>query len=598
MALGNIHLTPQLIEAVRDAVDIVDIAAEHTRLRKSGRRQTGLCPLHKEKTPSFSLDPEQGLFYCFGCGQGGDAIKLHMLVSGDDFPSAIEALAQRYGIPLPVVRRDGRRGSEERDLSAVLEAATEYFEGQLRRFDEPRQYLARRKIPPQVVERFRLGFAPPAWSNLIEALHPRIPLADLEAAGLVARSERAEGRAYDRFRHRLIFPIRLASGRLVGFGGRALGDDPAKYLNTPETRQFRKGHVLYGLDSAKRAIREEGRILIVEGYFDVLGAVASGIDWSVASMGTALTAEQARLLGRYADEVIVGYDGDAAGDQAFRRSLPLLLSVGLSVRRAQFGDQHDPDSLRLEAGTEAVRQSVDEAIDAVLLEFDRLIPDEVHREPRLQARASREVAALLQSVPDGILRYSYSRRAADRLGIPVELLWRRSGPEASRSTGETAPSSEDQRVVRSLEEKALQLLLSVGEPLPPIDELPPPEVFLEPACRNIYRAFRDVYRDGSGKPPATRSVLSGLAAEGREVDHLARLLLEDSTDRSVSELAEVLGRLTRRRRQQRLRELSSEISQAQRNGDQERLDNLLKEKTDLSLTLHRGPVEKATGNDR
>lgn len=597
MALGNIHLTPQLVEAVRDAVDIVDIASEHTKLRRSGRRHTGLCPLHKEKTPSFSVDPVQALFYCFGCGQGGDAIKLHMLLSGDDFPAAIEALARRYGIPLPLGRSGGRGSREERDLSPVLEAAAEYFERQLGRLDEPRAYLSRRKIPRQAIENFRLGFAPEGWRNLLEGLHPRIPLADLEAAGLVARSERGDGRPYDRFRHRLIFPIRTASGRLVGFGGRTLGDDPAKYVNSQETAQFRKGLLLYGLDTAKRAIREAGRVLLVEGYFDVLGAVASGIDWTVASMGTALTPEQARLLGRYADEVVVGYDGDPAGEEAFRRALPLLLAEGLSVRRARFGDGHDPDSLRLEAGAEAVTKAVEEASDAVLLELDRRIPREVHRDPRVQSRAAREVGDLLRSIRDGVLRYSYSRRAADRLGVPVELLWRRtgSGPSEPGQSPATAPA---ERLVRSLEERALQTLLTAQQPLPAVEELPSPEVFLEPACRNIYRAFRDLYIDSPGTPPEARRVLSGLAGEGDEVDRLARLLLEGPSDSRADELFQVLGKLTRRWRQQRLRELSSEISQAQGIGDQERLESLLKEKTDLSLTLHRGSPRKATGGDR
>ena len=596
MALGNIHLTPQLVESVREAVDIVDVASENTRLRKSGRRYTGLCPLHKEKTPSFSVDPLQGLFYCFGCGQGGDTIRLHMLLSGDDFPAAIEALAQRYNIPLPVARSTGRGSAEERDLSPVLEAAAGYFERQLARFEEPRAYLSRRKIPVETIARFRLGFAPEGWRNLLEELHPRTPLAELEAAGLVVRSERGEGRPYDRFRHRLIFPIYTASGRLVGFGGRTLGDDSAKYLNTGETSQFRKGHLLYGLDTAKRAIRETGRALLVEGYFDVLGAVASGIDWSVASMGTALTSEQARVLGRYAEEVVVGFDGDQAGEEAFRRALPLLLTEGLAVRRARFGDRHDPDSLRLEAGAEAVREAVEEAPDAVLLEFDRCIPREVHREPRVQSKAAHSVADLLRSIRDDVLRYSYSRQAADRLGVPVEVLWRGAAGRPSEPRESPTPAAPTERIVRSLEERALQMLLSGEKPPPACEELPPPEVFFERACRNIYRVFRDLYRESPERLPEARSVLAGLAGEGEDVDHLARLLLEGSLDSRAGELPQLLGKLTRRWRQQRLRELSSEISRAQRNGDQERLDSLLREKMDLSLTLHRGSPEKPGGD--
>ncbi len=583
MALGHVHLTPQFVQAVRDAVEITDVAGEHTRLRKAGRRHVGLCPLHKEKTPSFSVDPARGLFYCFGCGQGGDAIKLHMLLSGDDFPAAIESLARRYGVPVPT-RRRGRPGApEERDLTAVLEEAAAFYRQQLGRHAAPRAYLEGRRVPDEWVERFGLGYAPDGWRHLLEALHPRVPLADLEAAGLVGRSQKS-GKPYDRFRHRLIFPIRNPAGRLVGFGGRALGDDPAKYVNTAETSRFHKGTLLYGLDLAKKAIRESGTGCLVEGYFDVVGAAVAGVEGAVASMGTSLTAEQARLLARYADEVVVAYDGDNAGEEAYRRALPVLLAAGIAVRRARLGEGRDPDSLRLEAGPEAVLQAVAEAADGVLGEIDRLTPPEVHGDPNLQARAARAVGELLRQIPDSVLRFGYARRAADRLGVPAELLWRRLG--GGRGSGEGAAAGPPVRV-RSVEERVLQLLFEESQELPEEADLPPPEVFLEPTLRNIYRAFCALYRGGAGPRPSVRGLLSQLAGEGGEVDRVARLLLEESSALRAGELREALHKLIRRWRQRRLRELASEIARAQSSGDQDRLDNLLQEKTDLSLALHR-----------
>jgi DNA primase len=277
VALGNIDLNPQLIQAVRDAADIVAVASDYTRLTKAGRQYTGLCPIHKEKTPSFSVDPDKGLFYCFGCGAGGDAIRLHMLLSGDDFPAAIENLALRHGIPLPRRADRHRRREAGPDIEGALAAAAAFFQERLRREAAPRTYLERRRIPAEWVERFGLGYAPDAWESLLGALHPRLPLADLEAAGLIGRRS-SDNKPYDRFRHRLMFPIHSPSGRLVGFGGRTLGDDKAKYMNTAETERFHKSSLLYGLHVAKRAIRESGRALLVEGYFDVLGAVAAGIE--------------------------------------------------------------------------------------------------------------------------------------------------------------------------------------------------------------------------------------------------------------------------------------------------------------------------------
>ena len=269
-----------------------------------------------------------------------------MLLSGDDFPAAIESLARRFGVPVPTA--GSRRGPGERDLEAVLAEAAEWFSRQLERAEEPRRYLEKRGISAELAKRYGVGYAPPGWDNLKKALAARTPEPVLEAAGLLTPSEKRPGDRYDRFRHRLMFPIRNASGAFVGFGGRALGvDDKPKYLNTPETERFRKGTLLYGLDQAKRAIREQGHAVLVEGYFDVLGAVAAGVEGVVASMGTSLTAEQAQLLGRYCEEVVVGYDGDAAGVEASRRALGILLPLGLAVRRLQLPAGEDPDSLRM-----------------------------------------------------------------------------------------------------------------------------------------------------------------------------------------------------------------------------------------------------------
>ena len=590
MALGNIHLTPQLVDAVRDAVDIVDIASDNTRLRKAGHRYSGLCPLHKEKSPSFSVDPDQGLFYCFGCGSGGDAIKLHMLLTGDDFPGAIETLAQRYGIPLP--RREAGRGGgrEGPELGPVLEAALEFFRDSLKRASEPRAYLERRRIPGESIESFELGYAPDGWRHLLEALQPRIPMESLFAAGLVTRSDKG-GHPYDRFRHRLMFPIRAPSGRLLGFGGRTLGDDKAKYINTNETPQFQKGRLLYGLDKAKRSIREGSRALLVEGYFDVIGAVVSGIDWAVAGMGTALTAEQAKLLSRYADNVVVGYDGDQAGEKAFTRSLPVLLGERLTVHRCRFGEGHDPDSLRVEAGPEAVVRAVEDAADGVLLELDRRMAGGVALEPKSQAVAAKEVAELLAAMPDAVLRVGYVRQAANRLGIPEDLLHRRLSRSAGRSRTAGAESPQEpadhRSSVRSVEETTICLLLDGTQEVPPMSELPPPDAFHRPPMRNIYSAYCDLYREETSERPDAKALQAHLEAAGAEVDHLARLLLEDSfASGPGASLAEELGKIWTRWIRQEQKDLVRRIHRAQQDGDLERIPELLQRKQDLSRELH------------
>jgi DNA primase len=593
MSLGNVQITPQLVQAVRDAADIVSVASEHTRLRKAGRRHQGLCPIHKEKTPSFSVDPVQGLFYCFGCGAGGDAIKLHMLTTGDDFPAAIESLAMRFGVPLPTkVERRAGSGSRapERDPEAALTAAAQFFVDQLRKNAFPRQYLEDRRIPPELIERFGLGYAPEGWRSLVQALHPRIPLADLEAAGLAARSEKG-GEPYDRFRHRLMFPIHNASGRLVGFGGRTLGDDKAKYVNTNETDRFHKGLLLYGLHQAKREIRETGRAVLCEGYFDVIGSVACGLEGAVAGMGTALTPEQAKLLSRYAEEVVIAYDGDNAGENAARRALPLLLAEGLGVRRARFPGGHDPDSLRLAEGEAAVAEAVRVAEDAVMLELDRAIPSGAAREPQLQAKAATAVAELLRPIPDAVVRHGYARLAAQRLDIPVEMLARRAaGGESLEKKLERRPAASTEtgpRIVRSLEEQVLEQLIQGEEPLPGAEELPPPEAFFDTECRNIYQAFRALYA-GAGSRPEVKALQASLGYEGTVVDRMARILLEGSFAPGRAGLLVSLENLARRWKEQRLRELAREINEAQQRGlDPELLARLYQEKRSLSLSIHR-----------
>jgi DNA primase len=589
MTLGNLHLTPDLVQAVRDAVDILDVASEYTRLKKAGRRYQGLCPLHKEKTPSFSVDPDQGFYYCFGCGQGGDAIKLHMLLSGDDFPAAIEVLARRYGIPLPSAPQRSRR---ERDQSAALDSALEeaekFFAAQLVEYEKPRRYLDERKISDDLRKTFGIGYAPPEWRELIGSLRGKVGIPELEKAGLIARSERRPDEPYDRFRDRLMFPVRNAAGRLVGFGGRTLGDDKAKYINTSETARFQKGQLLYGLDLAKRGLRESRRAILVEGFFDVIGATAAGVEGAVASMGTALTREQCRLLSRFSDEVVVAYDGDSAGEKASRRGLSLLLAEGLAVMRPDMGVGDDPDSIRLERGPEVLVEMIADAPDAVTLEIDRLTPPGTSRDPRAQARSASALVELLKPIPDTVLRYGYSKQAADRLGLPVGLLLDRLKLRKDRDSPAREPRKEASPV-RTLEEKTLQLLLAGGENLPPIEQLPHPEAFLNDACRNIYTAFLALYGSGEGGAPEPREVLARLPNEGESVDRIARLLLEESVGSDPRELEGSVYRLSRRWQQQRSRELAAQIGEAQRAGDQDLLKRLLEEKSALSRQLHSQP---------
>ena len=581
---NGVQINSELIQTVRDAVDIVEVAGGLTRLQRKGKRYQGLCPFHKEKTPSFSVDPDQGLYYCFGCGAGGDAIKLFMEQTGDDFPAAIEALARQHGIPLPTSRVSPQRQRQSQDRTQALEAAAEYFQRQLEKSETALGYLSRRRISEDLRRQYGLGYAPDGWRNLLQELRRTLSLETLIAVGLVGKSERS-GEPYDRFRNRLMFPIHLPSGRLVGFGGRTLGDDRAKYINTSETESFHKGKLLYGFHLAKRALRDDGRALLVEGYFDVLGAAASGIPWAVAGMGTALTAEQARLLGRYCENVVVGYDGDSAGEGAFHKALPILLGAGLGVRRARFPEGHDPDSLRVEKGPQAVLDAVDQAEDGVRSEIERLIPTMGTLDPQRRAQVAGTLGELLRPIRDSIVRYDYGKLAAERLGVPLELLWKRVGGAAQKPSGGQEEAPRKAREVRSAEEKAVALLLQPGAPLPPPDQLPPKEVFFDAECRNIYATFCALYRGGDQVAPAGDVVIAHLDREGGAVGQAARFLLEVS-DSGEENPQETLDHLLDRWRKQRNPVLMREIRLAEQEGDHDRLAQLLEEKRLLARSLH------------
>jgi DNA primase len=589
MALSNIQLTPQFVQAVRDAVDVAEIASGYTKLARAGRKWKGLCPLHKEKTPSFNVDTELGFFKCFGCGEGGDAIKLHMLLTGDDFPAAMESLAERFGVPMPTraAQHRGRRGEPQSDPGKALEAASEWFREQLARSAATRAYLEKRRIPQELVERFQLGYAPEGWRNLLRALAGRFSVGELLEVGLVARPD-GDGEPYDRFRHRLVFPIRNAAGRLLGFGGRTLGDDVAKYLNTSETDRFRKKTLLYGLEHAKRTIRDGRRVFLVEGYLDVLAAVACGIENTVASMGTALTPEQGRLLARFADEVVLGYDGDEAGETACRRALPILLAQSLSVRRARLPEGEDPDSLRVSRGVAAVRALVDEADDFVRAELERLAPADLHRNPHARSSAGKGVIELLGAIPDAIVRYGYAGIAADRLGVPAQLVWKRLGgsrQELTAALDESAPAAAESGGGR--ERQALRILLrrlSEGETVELPDRLPPAEAFRMAAHREFFAAFLRLYQQ-SDKTPTLRMLREQVEGVEDASAILADLLIESADSPVEGELGEALRDLRLRWAKERRNELSRRMREAEGRDDHQLLERLLKEKKELELEL-------------
>jgi DNA primase len=351
------------VEEVRRTADIVRLISDHVSLRKMGTSWKGLCPFHQEKTPSFNVRAEPAAFHCFGCGEGGDVFKFVMLRERASFPEAVEIVARRFGIPVPENRYEAGPDRKQREqILALMEAAAEHFRRNLWTAPGRRalEYLEGRGFRRETLERIRAGAAADSWSDLLDALKRSFPVSLLQTAGLVLEKQGGNGH-YDRFRNRAVFPILSESGKVVAFGARSLDGSEPKYLNSPETPVYQKGRTLYGLSWARDEARRAERLVLMEGYLDVARSLEGGVGEAVATCGTALTAGHARLLHRFADKVVLGFDQDDAGQKATEKSVEVLVAEGLDVRVVDLPEGHDPDSYVKESGGDAFRQRLDEA---------------------------------------------------------------------------------------------------------------------------------------------------------------------------------------------------------------------------------------------
>lgn len=419
----------EFAQKVREEADIVDIIGTFVRLKRSGSGYKGLCPFHKEKTPSFHVHPGKQIFHCFGCGVGGDVIKFWMMHERVRFTEAAEQLAHRLGIPIPrftFSKKDESAEKTRRDLLAVNEFALGYFR-KIFSSTEGRKaqlYLKDRGLTKELVDRFSIGFAPDGWENLIRAAEkkgfsPEI----LEKAGLVLPGKKGSG-YYDRFRNRVIFPIFDVQGRCVAFGGRILGEGEPKYLNSPETDIYKKGKLLYGLNLARRELTETSPALIVEGYMDLIALHKYGFTRCAATLGTALTDGHARLLKRYVREVIFIYDGDEAGQNAMIRGCEVLLGRSLSVSVVMLAEGDDPDTFLQKHGSEEFQDILDQKKD--FLEFYLDIISEKHdfKSAAGKISALEALKPVMDRVVQPVLFKDCIRRISERLRLEENVVIR------------------------------------------------------------------------------------------------------------------------------------------------------------------------------
>lgn len=473
------RVIPQsFIQDLLNRVDIVDVVGKYVQLKKGGANFMGLCPFHNEKSPSFTVSPTKQFYHCFGCGAHGSAIGFLMEYSGQSYPDAVRELAQSVGLSVPEEHdrlppaQRAEQQARSLALSDAMTRATDFYRRQLRGAPQAIQYLKGRGLTGEIAAHFGLGYAPDDWQGLesvFGSYRDDAIAGPLVEAGLLIESDKrdADGkpRRYDRFRDRIMFPIRNTKGAVIGFGGRVMGQGEPKYLNSPETPLFSKGTELYGLFEARHAIRETGYVLVVEGYMDVVALAQLGFANAVATLGTACTTVHVQKLMRQTDAVVFSFDGDAAGRRAARRALEACLphvADNKAIRFLFLPAEHDPDSYVREEGTEAFAAQVRDAMPLSRFLLQAVTEDLDMRQPEGRARAQYEAKPLLQAMPAGGLRLQIIRELADVTGTtPAEIeaiCGLRSDPARVGRFAQPRPRTKRQAPT-GLEQRVLQLLM-------------------------------------------------------------------------------------------------------------------------------------------
>jgi len=584
MSWGNDEST---VQAVKDAADILEVVGEIVSLKKAGVNYKGLCPFHAEKTPSFTVNPSRRSFHCFGCGEGGDALTFIMRYQSIPFWEAVKQLAGRYHIALPekeLSARERESATKRKALFAVNQRAAQIYHELLfaKQGIIARNYLEKRRIPLEVINDFQLGYAPEGWDFLLKAMAD-VGEAGLNEAGLLVQRESGKG-FYDRFRHRVLFPIISHSGQYLGFGGRILDDQQPKYLNSPETLVFTKGKTLFGLFQNKEAIRLSHRALIVEGNFDLLSLVAAGVRDVVAPLGTALTPQHIRALKGYAQEAVLLFDGDQAGIKAAMRAVPLFLSEKVAARVVILPDGHDPDTFVAEFGAAGLERRVTEAYSLPEFVVSHLV-EKYGLGLEGKGRIVEELRPLIKAIDDQDLQRSlFVSHFSQKLGLTPEQLLGAvgspltvSGQQAVKPLPVSAGSAKIS--FTRAEEQLVSFLIIYPEYADQFIEAGLFDAITQPSAINIVTALQELHKNFPGS--GAERLLDRL--EGAErVFVSSQLISVPCLPDTAREAAEKIHWLRENRQKVRTRELTVRINEAQRQNDQELLFTLLLEKKKIS----------------
>jgi len=579
------------IDDLRRQADIVRIVQDYVTLKKTGANWSARCPFHKETKPSFSVNPAKEIFYCFGCQKGGSVFNFVMEIERVAFPEAIKIVAEKSGVPLPKMEDDGRFEARKRDSDQVIELnqwALQWWQDQLqsKAATSVRQYLKQRGLTDETANTFRLGFAPDSWEALSTHLRQKGATQEqLEKSGLVVKKD--EGGSYDRFRGRLIFPVFDAQGKPIAFGGRTLDPDgEPKYLNSPETPAYTKGRHLFGLNLTRDEIRRNGFAILVEGYLDLIVPYQFGVKNMAASLGTALTPEQVKLIGRFARKVVVNYDGDRAGVQAAKRAIETLLAEDLEVKVLVLPDNADPDDFIRKYGVTEYQQRRGSAQPHIQFVIDQAVRDRNLDNPPDKQAAVEETLPFVRAVRNRIQRRGYFDNAMSQLRVPQDQqreLW-----QLVRGAASADAQTVQQVVIRQLkptvaEQKLLELLLASEELRKIVLQRLEPDDYEGLATAPLFRALRKLKEDE--REVSFDSLSAETADNPAAGELLARLMIADrleSFDDALTQADSCLNALRLMKVDRQIDELSSQVAEAERAGEAERRDRLSVQLLDLS----------------
>lgn len=527
-------------EEIRLRADMTAVVGRYVKLKQSGQTLKGLCPFHKEKTPSFHVNPSQGFFHCFGCGKGGNIFRFLQEIEGISFPEALKMLAEETGVTLaasrlqePMSETASGPAISKTTMHEIHKVASDYFYGQIRNSPAV-DYFKSRGLAAETVRDFRLGYAPEGWTSLISFCEKKgITLDALVACGLAIKKE--DGSSYDRFRDRIIFPLFDLSSRVIAFAGRGRDKDATpKYLNSPETLIYRKKEFLYGLNVTRHYIKEEKYALVVEGYMDFLTLFQASIRNVVATSGTAMTAEHAQLLKRFTPHIVLVFDGDQAGQSAAGRAVFTLAPFDLDVSILVLPPQEDPDSFVKNRGGEPFRLMVQGARSANDFIIERTIADQGGTTPRGQKAVIEHLAPIHQAMSDSLARTRFKKDLAERLGIDEKIVYRLlSNPSGTERKSETTVTHDD-LFLRSLEGSFLHMLFTKPELLGEARQYVGAETLTDGVSGDIYSLMLERY-DEQGNldgiidrahDPETQRLISRMLVKPALEEHIHEELVQ------------------------------------------------------------------------